>query len=57
MYPSSPLQYSGPEVRWVDGGKELFKVSFILVSTVNSKVSLLFPITLFALPSSFCLLI
>lgn len=29
--------YSGPEIRWVDGGKELFKVSFILVSTVNSK--------------------
>ncbi|GFQ85822.1 dedicator of cytokinesis protein 9 [Trichonephila clavata] len=29
--------FSGPEVRWVDGGKELFKVSFILVSTVNSK--------------------
>ncbi|GIY02465.1 hypothetical protein CDAR_369792 [Caerostris darwini] len=29
--------FSGPEIRWVDGGKELFKVSFILVSTVNSK--------------------
>ncbi|GFY79358.1 dedicator of cytokinesis protein 9 [Trichonephila inaurata madagascariensis] len=29
--------FSGPEVRWVDGGKELFKASFILVSTVNSK--------------------
>ncbi|CAL1287948.1 unnamed protein product [Larinioides sclopetarius] len=29
--------FSGPEIRWVDGGKELFKVTFILVSTVNSK--------------------
>ncbi|KAG8197439.1 hypothetical protein JTE90_014923 [Oedothorax gibbosus] len=29
--------FSGPEIRWVDSGKELFKVSFILVSTVNSK--------------------
>nr|XP_042902706.1 dedicator of cytokinesis protein 9 isoform X1 [Parasteatoda tepidariorum] len=28
--------FSGPEIRWVDTGKELFKVSFILVSTVNS---------------------
>lgn len=34
-----PLQYSGPEIRWVDGGKELFSVGFILASTVYCKVS------------------
>lgn len=47
-----PLQYSGPEIRWVDGGKELFSVGFILASTVYCKVSccsLLYEIPLYYL--------
>lgn len=31
-------QHSGPEVKWVDGGKPLFKVSTHLVSTVYTQV-------------------
>lgn len=33
------LQHLGPEVKWVDGGKPLFKVSTHLVSTVYTQVS------------------
>lgn len=33
------LQHSGPEVKWVDGGKPLFRVSTHLVSTVYTQVS------------------
>lgn len=36
------LQHSGPEVKWVDGGKPLFKVSTHLVSTVYTQVSFTF---------------
>lgn len=36
------LQHSGPEVKWVDGGKPLFKVSTHLVSTVYTQVSFSF---------------
>lgn len=33
------LQHSAPEIKWVDGGKPLFKVSTHLVSTVYTQVS------------------
>lgn len=32
------LQHSGSEIKWVDGGKPLFKVSTHLVSTVYTQV-------------------
>lgn len=32
------LQHSGSEIKWVDGGKTLFKVSTHLVSTVYTQV-------------------
>lgn len=32
------IQHSGPEVKWVDGGKPIFKVSTHLVSTVYTQV-------------------
>jgi len=34
------LQHLVPEVKWVDGGKPLFKVSTHLVSTVYTQVSI-----------------
>ena len=34
----SPSQNSGPDVKWVDGGKALFKVSTHLVSTIYTQV-------------------
>lgn len=34
------LQHSGSEIKWVDGGKTLFKVSTHLVSTVYTQVTL-----------------
>lgn len=37
------LQHLGPEVKWVDGGKPLFKVSTHLVSTVYTQVSFFAP--------------
>lgn len=33
-----PLQHSGPEIKWVEGGKALFRVSTHLVSTVYTQV-------------------
>ena len=32
------LQGSGSEVKWVDGGKSLFRLKLQLVSTVNTEV-------------------
>lgn len=32
-----PLQFSGPEVTWVDGQKPIFTVNFQLISTVLTK--------------------
>lgn len=42
------LQHSCPEVKWVDGGKPLFKVSTHLVSTVYTQVSFCFWLTVSA---------
>lgn len=33
------IQHSGPEIKWVDGGKQLLKISTHLVSTVYTQVS------------------
>lgn len=33
------MQHSGPEIKWVDGGKQLLKISTHLVSTVYTQVS------------------
>lgn len=33
------VQHSGPEIKWVDGGKQLLKISTHLVSTVYTQVS------------------
>lgn len=33
------LQHGGSDIKWVDGGKPLFKVSTFVVSTVNTQVS------------------
>lgn len=32
-------QHSGPEVKWVDGGRPVFRVSTHLVSTIYTQVS------------------
>lgn len=32
------LQHSSPEIKWVDGGRPLFKVSTHLVSTIYTQV-------------------
>lgn len=32
------LQHSGPEIKWVDAGKPLFKLSTHLVSSVYTQV-------------------
>lgn len=39
MVANSFLQHGGSDVKWVDGGKPLFKVSTFVVSTVNTQVS------------------
>lgn len=39
MVANSFLQYGGSDVKWVDSGKPLFKVSTFVVSTVNTQVS------------------
>lgn len=39
--PHSFLQHGGSDMKWVDGGKPLFKVSTFVVSTVNTQVSAL----------------
>ena len=36
---NSFLQHGGSDIKWVDGGKPLFKVSTFVVSTVNTQVS------------------
>lgn len=33
------MQHGGSDIKWVDGGKPLFKVSTFVVSTVNTQVS------------------
>lgn len=39
MVANSFLQQGGSDIKWVDGGKPLFKVSTFVVSTVNTQVS------------------
>jgi hypothetical protein len=39
---NSFLQHGGSDIKWVDGGKPLFKVSTFVVSTVNTQVSAFF---------------
>lgn len=38
MVADMSLQHSGSEIKWVDGGKTLFRVSTHLVSTVYTQV-------------------
>lgn len=38
-FPLVCVQHSGPEIKWVDGGKQLLKISTHLVSTVYTQVS------------------
>lgn len=39
LFPLVCVQHSGPEIKWVDGGKQLLKISTHLVSTVYTQVS------------------
>lgn len=39
MAANSFLQHGGSDIKWVDGGKPLFKVSTFVVSTVITQVS------------------
>uniref|UniRef100_A0A671FVZ3 Dedicator of cytokinesis 10 n=1 Tax=Rhinolophus ferrumequinum TaxID=59479 RepID=A0A671FVZ3_RHIFE len=42
-YLSFQDSHGGSDIKWVDGGKPLFKVSTFVVSTVNTQVSMFFP--------------
>lgn len=54
VLPYSSFQHYGPEIKWVEGGKPLLKVSTHLVSTVYTQVWVGGLIPLVVLPASSC---